>query len=173
MTRKEIEHNDRKVTIKITLILICVFFFFTKLRLLNSKTIALFPPSTNCEEITNVFESNWESNNKNTKVSKKVREEQIKAKFWSYAEIDKNNTMLGHGTGKYQCYCEKYASFESVKNKMDLCRDFMYMSYYGKLLGNFASILVVVFNIASRKTVISLIEKIGLPTMSLFTAGVF
>ena len=80
--------------------------------------------------------------------------------------------MLGHGTGKYQCYCEKYGTIDSLDNKTDMCYDFIYMSYYGKLLGNVASVLVVVFNIASRKTVISMIEKIGLPTMSRFTAGV-
>ena len=121
------------------------------------------------------FEQEWKETHANAKASMNGKEikASIKASFEHYAKLDKNNTMIFHGTGKYQCFCEKHSSVTSFWNDGDLCHDYVYTSYYGKLLGNIATILVVVFNIASRKTVIAMIEKIGLPTMSLFTASVF
>lgn len=84
-------------------------------------------------------------------------------KFKTDAMFDKNNAFVGHGIGHYKCYCDMIgASLEMTKS--DICYDYFYMVFYGKLLGNAASVLVVVFNIASRKVVIGLIEKIGLPT---------
>jgi len=73
--------------------------------------------------------------------------------------------MIYHGTGKYQCYCAKHSGISELLNdKNNICNDYVNMIYYGKILGNTATILVIVFNIASRKAVIKLIERIGLWT---------
>lgn len=73
--------------------LVLVLFIFSKSA--AATVLFKFPPSTNCDAITNLF---------NTKVDKQGNREIDWSKetgYRYYAEKDKKPTELGHGIGTY------------------------------------------------------------------------
>ena len=105
----------------------------------------MYPPTRQCDEIDNVYNSNQEN-------------------YLKFAEVDKTPTKAGFGLGIYQCYCLKHS--DNVKSILTGPEDFCYA--YNKdgnitqISSKLVSFLITVFNMLIRSAVQKIVSKINL-----------
>ena len=86
--------------------------------------------------------------------------------FQRYAQHDKTQTVSGHGTGYYQCFCQKYSTwyrslYEDYGKKDNFCYDFHKGIVTGKASTLTVTIVIAVVNILLRNFNKELILRIG------------
>ena len=87
--------------------------------------------------------------------------------FKSYAEADKDHTMINQGIGQYMCYCKHNGkATEDLRDPEALCHQYFYYNIWGLFLTNMVAVLVSFINIIIRTVNISLIDLIGFHTQS-------
>ena len=79
----------------ILFLLLLTFALFTYLMINNGDTATKYPPRMNCNTLSTLFA---EGSSPDSPIDK--------AKFFTYAEEDKQLTLDKAGGGYYQCYCK-------------------------------------------------------------------
>ena len=84
--------------------------------------------------------------------------------YREYAEIDKGPTKAGYGFGIYQCYCSKFSdNVQTILNGPDdFCYSYQIDGNITKASSNFVSILITIFNMVIRVTVVKAVNSIKL-----------
>lgn len=84
-----------------------------------------------------------------------------------FAVVDRQPTMGRHGSGHYQCYCQRHSGAGALLDGVeDLCDQYQRDKRNGLLLTSLVTFLVALFNIIIRNMNMKLIDCIGYHTHS-------
>ena len=132
ITPKQLMFNKLWVLTFIILFLMLVFMIFIYVKSYAGDFIMNFSANVNCAAMNQFMDKD-------------------KQLFLKYAGTDKVNTLRGHGTGYYQCYCTIHSSLvNTILNKDDFCYDYS----RGVAVANSATygvtILIAIVNVLLR-----------------------
>jgi hypothetical protein len=152
----------------IVFLLFLAFMAFFELKKQTIANYQKYPPTTNCDDLDNIFGLTKDGVSTGKKVENDVN-------FIKNAEADKKLiSNFGTGTGVYQCYCTALQK-EIGQVKMfsnPVCKMFSDDFFGGKALSQVVSISIVVINLVLRAIMLILIELIGYHTESGKTAAI-
>ena len=143
MTPKQLTYNKVWVISLVILFLLLVFMAFIYIKSYAGDFITKFSANVNCSAMNKFMDKD-------------------KKLFLKYAGTDKANTLQGHGTGYYQCYCDIYSSLvKTIATKDSFCYEYS----RGVAVANSATygvtILIAIVNVLLRALNKYLITKIG------------
>lgn len=107
------------------------------------QTDLLFPPLTNCAQISSIFAT-----------------EEL---FLEYAIKDKESTFDQESKGHYMCYCGQYSTYKIIYDgeRENICYEYQFDIIYSAAFKQVIAFAVVFFNYIIQRINMFLVRKIG------------